>query len=121
MGTEETGAAGHHRERAPRGRGFFCFHNESKVGASLRSKPTTRALDGLPAAGRPRHESTATGAANEKARGGKNPDARAKKDLATTYSRGSYTATTIGNAAFDFRVRDGIGSGHSFIVTKKTL
>ena len=41
------------------------------------------------------------------------------KDLATTYSRGSYTATTIGKAAFDGRVRDGIGSGHCFMVTKK--
>ena len=41
------------------------------------------------------------------------------KDLATTYSRGSYTTTTIGNAAFDCRVRDGIGSDRSFIVTKK--
>ena len=40
------------------------------------------------------------------------------KDLAATYSRGSYTTTTIGNAAFDGRVRDGIGSGHSFMVTK---
>ena len=43
----------------------------------------------------------------------------AKKDLATTYSRGSYTATTIGKAAFDGRVRDGIGSGRCFVVTKK--
>ena len=42
------------------------------------------------------------------------------KDLATTYSRGSYTTTTIGNAAFDCRVRDGIGSDRSFIVTKKS-
>lgn len=39
--------------------------------------------------------------------------------LATTYSRASYTCTTIGNAAFDVRVRDGIGSGHRFMVTKK--
>ena len=28
-------------------------------------------------------------------------------NLAATYSRGSYTTTTIGNAAFDGRVRDG--------------
>src|SRR5437016_5540148 len=39
--------------------------------------------------------------------------------LATTYSRGTYRATTIGKAAFDGRVRDGIGSDHSFMVTKK--
>jgi hypothetical protein len=44
-----------------------------------------------------------------------------KKNLATTYSRGSYTTTTIGKAAFDGRVRDGNGSGHSFMVTKKRL
>ena len=30
-------------------------------------------------------------------------------DLAATYSHGSYTTTTIGNAAFYGRVRDGIG------------
>ena len=42
-----------------------------------------------------------------------------KKDLAATYSRGSYTTTTIGNAAFDGRVRDGNGSDHSFMATKK--
>jgi hypothetical protein len=41
------------------------------------------------------------------------------KDLAATYSRGSYTATTIGKAAFDGRVRDGNGSDHSFMATKK--
>jgi hypothetical protein len=41
------------------------------------------------------------------------------KDLAATYSRGGYTTTTIGNAAFDVRVRDGIGSGRSFVATKK--
>jgi hypothetical protein len=40
------------------------------------------------------------------------------KDLATTYSRGTYRATTIGKAVFDGRVRDGIGSDHSFMVTK---
>jgi hypothetical protein len=43
------------------------------------------------------------------------------EDLATTYSRGSYTTTTIGKAAFDGRVRDGNGSVHSFMVTKKLL
>jgi hypothetical protein len=40
------------------------------------------------------------------------------KDLAATYSRASYTGTTIGKAAFDGRVRDGIGSDHSFMATK---
>src|SRR6266571_3737366 len=40
------------------------------------------------------------------------------KNLAATYSRGSYTTTTIGKAAFDGRVRDGIGSDHSFMATK---
>ena len=40
------------------------------------------------------------------------------KDLAATYSRGSYTTTTIGKAAFDGRVRNGIGSDHSFMTTK---
>jgi hypothetical protein len=40
------------------------------------------------------------------------------KDLAATYSRGSYTTTTIGKAAFDGRVRDGNGSDHSFMATK---
>lgn len=43
------------------------------------------------------------------------------KDLAATYSRGSYTTTTIGKAAFDGRVRKGIGSDHSFMATKKML
>ena len=41
------------------------------------------------------------------------------KDLAATYSRGIYKTTTIGNAAFDGRVRNGIGSDHSFKATKK--
>ena len=40
------------------------------------------------------------------------------KDLAATYSRGSYTTTTIGKAVFDGRVRDGNGSDHSFMATK---
>jgi hypothetical protein len=39
--------------------------------------------------------------------------------MAATYSRGSYTTTTIGNAAFDGRVRNGIGSDHSFMATIK--
>ena len=43
------------------------------------------------------------------------------KDLAATYSRGTYRTTTIGNAVFDGRVRDGIGSGHSFMATKKVF
>ena len=43
------------------------------------------------------------------------------KDLAATYSRGGYTTTTIGNAAFDGRVRDGNGSDHSFMATKKVI
>ena len=38
--------------------------------------------------------------------------------LAATYSRGSYTTTTIGKTAFDGRVRDGNGSDHSFMATK---
>ena len=41
------------------------------------------------------------------------------KNLAATYSRGSYTTTTIGKAVFDGRVRNGIGSDHSFMATKK--
>ncbi len=43
------------------------------------------------------------------------------KDLAATYSRASYTGTTIGKTAFDGRVRDGIGSDHSFITTKNRV
>lgn len=42
-------------------------------------------------------------------------------NLATTYSRTTYRCTTIGNAVFDGRVRDGIGSDHRFMVTKKAL
>ena len=41
------------------------------------------------------------------------------KDLAATYSRGIYKTTTIGNAAFDVRVRNGNGSVHCFKATKK--
>src|SRR5881296_2914591 len=47
--------------------------------------------------------------------------ARKQGNLAASYSRASYTGTTIGNAAFDGRVRDGIGSDHSFMATKKSL
>jgi hypothetical protein len=43
------------------------------------------------------------------------------RKLAATYSRASYTGTTIGKAVFDGRVRDGIGSDHSFMATKKLL
>ena len=38
--------------------------------------------------------------------------------LAATYSRGSYTTTTIGHAAFDGRVRNGNGSDHCGNATK---
>ena len=41
-----------------------------------------------------------------------------QEKLAATYSRGIYKTTTIGNAAFDGRVRNGIGSDHSFKATK---
>ncbi len=41
--------------------------------------------------------------------------------MATTYSRTSYTSTTIGKTAFDGRVREGIGSDRCFIITKKLL
>ena len=41
--------------------------------------------------------------------------------MAATYSRGIYKTTTIGNAAFDGRVRNGIGSDHSFMATKNHL
>ena len=40
------------------------------------------------------------------------------KRLAATYSRGSYTTTTIGHAVFAGRVRDGNGSDHCGIATK---
>jgi hypothetical protein len=43
------------------------------------------------------------------------------KNLAATYSRASYTGTTIGKTAFDGRVRNGNGSDHSFMATKKIL
>src|SRR5258708_9776430 len=38
--------------------------------------------------------------------------------LAATYSRRTYRTTTIGKTVFDGRVRNGIGSDHSFITTK---
>ena len=44
-----------------------------------------------------------------------------KERTAATYSRASYTCTTIGNEVFDGRVRDGIGSGHLFMATEKML
>ena len=40
------------------------------------------------------------------------------EDLAATYSHTGSTCTTIGNTAFDGRVRNGIGSVHSFMATK---
>ena len=40
-------------------------------------------------------------------------------NLATTYSRRSYTTTTIGNEAFDGRVRNGNGSDHPLMITRK--
>src|SRR5208282_301692 len=39
--------------------------------------------------------------------------------LAATYSRRTYRTTTIGKTVFDGRVRNGIGSDHSFMATKK--
>ena len=44
-----------------------------------------------------------------------------KEKLAATYSRGVYKTTTIGKTVFDGRVRNGNGSDHSFIATKKML
>ena len=42
-----------------------------------------------------------------------------KNNLAATYSRGIYKTTTIGKTVFDGRVRNGNGSDHSFMATKK--
>jgi hypothetical protein len=39
--------------------------------------------------------------------------------LAATYSRGVFKTTTIGKTVFDGRVRNGNGSDHSFMATKK--
>ena len=41
------------------------------------------------------------------------------KYLATTYSRGAFRPTTIGAAAFHFRVRDGTGWFHYALVTRR--
>ena len=41
-----------------------------------------------------------------------------KEKLAATYSRRTYRTTTIGKTVFDGRVRNGIGSDHSFMATK---
>ena len=40
------------------------------------------------------------------------------KYLATTYSRGAFRPTTIGAAAFHFRVRNGTGWFHYALVTR---
>lgn len=40
------------------------------------------------------------------------------KYLATTYSHRAYRPTTIGAAAFHFRVRDGTGWFHCAVVTR---
>lgn len=40
------------------------------------------------------------------------------KKKAATYSRASYTCTTIGKTTFDGRVREGIGSDSRFVATK---
>jgi hypothetical protein len=42
-----------------------------------------------------------------------------REKLAATYSRGVYKTTTIGKTVFDGRVRNGNGSDHSFMATKK--
>src|SRR5471032_2169761 len=39
--------------------------------------------------------------------------------LATSYSRTTYRRTTIGAAAFHFRVRNGNGWGHCAMITRK--
>ena len=53
---------------------------------------------------------------------GTDPNAKfGKIKTAATYSRASYTGTTIGNAVFDGRVRDGIGSDHCFMATVKSV
>ena len=43
------------------------------------------------------------------------------KKLAATYSRGIYKTTTIGNAAFHGRVRNGNGWDHCFMTTRKII
>ncbi len=42
-----------------------------------------------------------------------------REKLAATYSRRIYKTTTIGKTVFDGRVRNGNGSDHSFMATKK--
>jgi hypothetical protein len=44
-----------------------------------------------------------------------------REKLAATYSRGVYKTTTIGKTVFDGRVRNGNGSDHSFMATKKSF
>ena len=58
---------------------------------------------------------------NKKAETFGNASAFGEKELAATYSRGVYKTTTIGNTVFDGRVRNGNGSDHSFMATKKCL
>ena len=54
-----------------------------------------------------------------KAKGPKQVFRPFKEKLAATYSRGVYKTTTIGKTVFDGRVRNGNGSDHSFMATKK--
>ena len=54
-----------------------------------------------------------------KAKGPKHLFRPFKEKLAATYSRGVYKTTTIGKTVFDGRVRNGNGSDHSFMATKK--
>mgnify|MGYP003694454009 CR=1 FL=1 len=55
--------------------------------------------------------------------GNKKPEHLVSKVLgvssATSYSRATYRCTTIGAAAFHFRVRNGNGWGHCAIITRK--
>ena len=46
-------------------------------------------------------------------------NSRIKKEPATTYSRTGGSRTTLGDGAFDFRVRNGNGYGSSSMVTGK--
>ena len=55
-----------------------------------------------------------------KAKGPKHLFRPFKEKLAATYSRGVYKTTTIGKTVFDGRVRNGNGSDHSFMATKKS-
>lgn len=56
---------------------------------------------------------------NMKTKGPKQLPRPFKEKLAATYSRGVYKTTTIGKTVFDGRVRNGNGSDHSFMATKK--